>query len=83
MIFKSNTLLEDRSHWKSKILKPVHLLKAGLGFLSQEVAFSVFSTPSLPSANLAKEALQAYFGVEMMFDLKLMSVSPARLVGLC
>ena len=56
VIFKSNNILEDRSHWKSKTLKPVPLLEAGRGFLSREVAFGVLSTPSLPSANLAKEA---------------------------
>lgn len=56
VIFKTDNLLEGRSHWKSETLKPLLVLKAGLGFLSQGMAFSVLSSPSLPSASLLKEA---------------------------
>ena len=80
MIFKST---EDGSHWKSKTVKPVPLLKAGLGFLSREVAFGVLSTPLSPQQISQRKPLWTYSGVEVVFDLKSMTVSPARLVGLC
>lgn len=53
MFFRSKIILEDRPLWNSKALKPVRLLKVGCGFQSQWMSYP---TPSLPSANLVKEA---------------------------
>lgn len=77
---KATAFWGDRSHWKSQTLKPVPLLEAGLGFPREDVPYP---RPPSPQQILQREPLRARSGVEVMLDLKAMSVSPARLVGLC
>lgn len=48
-----------------------------------EMALVPHPNPPSPQQTLQRKRLQARSGVEVMFDLKATSVSPARLVGLC